>query len=152
MKSYNNFLSRQIDFTFFINKKNIWHTCRPRKWTLKCGVCAILEWWNSKFSRYYYMSLAQEGERRNNSAQLTEFAVNLIGNSLKPKSWIEPKLWWTNFKLLRTQYYCPPKPKTKLPLTNTELMNPPKPSKSPELFRTPMNFDQTLFCVQYEYS
>ena len=38
------------------------------------------------------MSLAQEGERRNNSAQLTEFAVNLIGNSLKPKSWIEPKI------------------------------------------------------------
>ena len=27
------------------------------------------------------MSLEQEGERRNNSAQLTEFAVNLIGNS-----------------------------------------------------------------------
>ena len=91
LKSYNNFLSRQIDFTFFINKKNIWHTCRPRKWTLKCGVCAILEWWNSKFSRYYYMSLAQEGERRNNSAQLTEFAVNLIGNALKSKCWIEPK-------------------------------------------------------------
>ena len=37
------------------------------------------------------MSLAQEGERRNNSAQLTEFAVNLIGNALKPKCWIEPK-------------------------------------------------------------
>ena len=110
MKSYNNFLSWQIDFTFFVNKKNIWHTCRPRKWTLKCGVCAILEWWNSKFSRYYYMSLAQEGERRNNSAQLTEFAVNLIGNALKPKCWIEPKLLLTNFKLLRTQYYCPPKP------------------------------------------
>ena len=98
------------------------------------------------------MSLAQEGERRNNSAQLTEFAVNLIGNALKPKCCIEPKYLLTNFKLLRTQYYCPPKPKTKLPSTKTELMNPPKPSKSPEFLRTPMNFDQTLFCVQYEDS
>ena len=37
------------------------------------------------------MSLAQEGERRNNSAQLTEFAVKLIGNAFKSKCWIEPK-------------------------------------------------------------